>query len=374
MSLVSKAGPAVERNRSRMSVVSKAETKGATDAGAVVARGARLRRGLSFNNIGAVYVWAIIIVVFGVWEPKTFLAEATFNQVVNTSAITALIALALIVPLSAGEFDLSVAYVASLSGVTAAHFLAHGFSVFFAVVLGLIAALIVGVMNAIVVVGMRVDSFIGTLATGSLVLASIQMITNGVPIVDPRLSGSFAKLGQAALHGVTIPVLYATVVAILLWILLDHTVTGRRLYATGFNANSARLAGVRTARLRFGSLICSALIAGIAGIALAATIGSGDPTAGPSYLLPAFAAAFLGATQLRAGRFNAGGTIIAILMLETGSIGLGLAAAPTWAPDLFVGVVLIAALAITKRERDAFRRQRRLLAWLLPGRKQAADN
>ena len=99
----------------------------------------------------------------------------------------------------------------------------------------------------------------------------------------------------------------------------------------------------------------SAFIAGIAGIVLASTLGSGDPTAGNPYLLSAFAAAFLGATQLRGGRFNAWGTLIAVLMIGTGIIGLGLASAPSWAPNMFTGIVLIAALAITEQERRSMR-------------------
>jgi ribose transport system permease protein len=136
-----------------------------------------------------------------------------------------------------------------------------------------------------------------------------------------------------------------------MWFLLEHTAIGRRLYATGFNPDAARLAGVRTDRLRFMSLVVSGSLAGAAGLVLASTIASGSPTAGTPYLLPAFAAAFLGATQLKHGRFNAGGTLIAVLLLGTGTTGLGLANAPQWSADMFVGVVLIASLAVTGLQR-----------------------
>ena len=112
--------------------------------------------------------------------------------------------------------------------------------------------------------------------------------------------------------------LYLLVIAGAIWFVLEHTATGRRLYATGFNPDAARLAGVRTDRLRFLSLITSALLAGVAGIVFASAIGSGSPTAGDAVPAPAFAAAFLGATQLRGGRFNAWGTVIAVLLLGTG--------------------------------------------------------
>jgi ribose transport system permease protein len=204
-----------------------------------------------------------------------------------------------------------------------------------------------------VVVALRIDSFIATLATGSLIQALITMATGDTPILDIKLSGGFSKIGQTDIAGVTLPVFYAVLVALAIWYLLEHTATGRRLYATGFNPDAAKLAGVPIDRLRFMSLIASGGLAGAAGIVLASTLQSGSPSAGSPYLLPAFAAAFLGATQLKHGRFNAWGTIIAVLLLGTGTTGLALANAPQWAANMFVGVVLIASLAVTGLQRRA---------------------
>jgi len=95
----------------------------------------------------------------------------------------------------------------------------------------------------------------------------------------------------------------------------------------------------------------SAILAGFAGIVLTSRVTSGDPTVGPAYLLPAFAAAFVGATQLRQGRFNAWGTIIAVLLLGTGTEGLADVGAPEWAPSVFAGVTLILAVGLTGYQR-----------------------
>jgi ribose transport system permease protein len=129
-----------------------------------------------------------------------------------------------------------------------------------------------------------------------------------------------------------------------------YTVVGRRIYATGFNEGGARLAGIRTNRLQFMSLVVSGLVAGIAGVLLASQVSSGSPDIGPPYLLDAFAAAFLGATQF-GGRFNAWGTVIAVLLLGTGKTGLVLVGAEPWAQSMFSGVVLLSALALTNLER-----------------------
>lgn len=316
------------------------------------------------KRIGAVYVWVVIAVVLVLLKPDTILTTSTLTQILNNSAITGLAALALLIPLAARTFDLSIGFVMSLAGVTAAHFAATGMNIVPAVLLALGAALAVGLINATVVVVMRVDSFIGTLATGSIVAAFITMVTKEQDITDVKLTGAFSKIGQTDFGGVTLPVIYALVVALVLWAFLERTTTGRRIYSVGFNPEAAKLAGIRADRLRFASLVCSAGIAGIAGIALASTIGAGSPTSGQSYLLPAFAAAFLGATQLRPGRFNAMGTVIAVLVLTTGTTGLALVLAPAWAADLFTGVVLIAALTITGAERRGLRGAKGSLAAL----------
>jgi ribose transport system permease protein len=310
----------------------------------------------SVRNIGAFYVLALIIIVFSLWVPETFPTVATIKQVLDSNAITAMAALALIVPLSARTFDLSFAYTMSLSGVTAAHFVVDNhMNVYLAGLLGILAALVIGVINGIVVVVMKIDSFIGTLATGSLVQAFITYFTNDITINNPRLTGAFSKIGQNAIDGVIYPVFYAVVLAVGVWLFMEYSATGRRLYATGFNPDAARLANIRVDRLRFCSLLVSATISGFAGVCLASSLSAGSPSAGTSYLLPAFAAVFVGATQLKNGRFNAWGTIVAVLMLGTGTIGLGLATAPTWSADMFTGLVLLAALGATGLQRRSLR-------------------
>jgi ribose transport system permease protein len=311
----------------------------------------RLTSAMAFDKVGAVYVWIAIIIFFSIWVPDTFPRVDTAKQILNTNAITGLAALAITIPLAARVFDLSFAYVMTLTGVTVAQLMTGGMPLVPALLLGLGVGVAIGLINALVVVVAKIDSFIGTLATGSLILALITMVTHDNIVSGKELSGGFADIGQTDIGGVTLPVIYLALVAIAIWYLLEHTATGRRLYATGFNADASRLAGVAVNKLRFVSLVISGSLAGASGIVLASSLGSGSPTAGTPYLLPAFAAVFLGATQLKKGRFNAGGTIIAVLLLGTGTTGLALAAAPDWSQAMFVGVVLIAALAVTSIQR-----------------------
>ena len=307
----------------------------------------RARSALAFRKIGALYILIVIIGIFSWWAPSTFPRWATVQQVCNTNSLVALAALSAIVPLSAGLFDISIPYTMTLSGVVLADLVAHSTPLWLAVVVAMLVSLAVGIVNAAVVVGARIQSFIGTLATGSLILACVTLVTGNNTINSGNFEGAFSNIAQWSIGGFTVPVFYALVVAALLWYLLEHTATGRRIYAIGFNLEASRLARLPSNRLSCGALITSSVLAGATGIVIASQLSAGSPTAGTSYLLPAFAAAFLGATQLKEGRFNAWGTIMAVVLLGVGTTGLGLANAPQWSESMFTGVVLISALAVT---------------------------
>jgi ribose transport system permease protein len=272
-------------------------------------------RRLSFKNIGVVYVWIGIIVVFSIWAPETFPTWSTVKSVLNQNAIAGIIALALVVPLSARIFDLSVGSAMGMCNVVVAWLLVNkGIAIVPAIFITISAGLAIGLLNGLVVVGARIDSFIATLATGSLITAAISVISNDQAIIGPQLGGSFGDIATAGVAGIALPVFLMLLVAVALWFVQAYTVVGRRIYATGFNQGGAKLAGIRTNRLQFASLVVSGLVAGIAGVLLASQVSSGSPDIGPPYLLDAFAAAFLGATQF-GGRFNAWGTVIAFLLL-----------------------------------------------------------
>ena len=322
----------------------------------------RLKAHLGFRKIGALYVWVVIIVLFTILAPDTFPTLDTARMVLNQNAVTGLVALGLVVPLSAGTFDLSIGSTIALTGIVTAWFLGNsGMGAWEASLLGIAVAVVVGVGNAVVVVVMGVDSFIGTLATGAIISA-VTISVSGQQLLLTG-GGAFAHIAQGSFGGLTLPVFYLVGVMLILGIVLQGTVLGRRFYATGFDAETARLAGVPIRRLKALSLVVSAAVAGFAGIVLASRLGAGSPSEGPTYLLPAFAAAFLGATQFQPGRFNAWGTVTAVLMIGTGQAGLLLVGAPAWAPNVFLGLVLIVAVSITGIERrQASRRRGRVSA------------
>jgi ribose transport system permease protein len=304
-------------------------------------------RGLSFRNISAVYVFAAVFLIFAFWVPDTFLSVATWRALITSQAVTAMLAVGLVVALSAGAFDLSFGSTLGFGAILVAWLLVqHGVPVIAAVVLSILSGALVGLVNGLLVVKARIDSFIGTLGVSSVLLALIAWLSSSQQILG--LSGSFQKLGTTRVFGFGLPVYIMLGVSLVIWYVLECTPAGRHVYATGGNAEAARLAGVRTSTVIVLSLMCCGAVAAFSGVLVSSSLGVGDPTIGPPYLLPAFSAAFLGSTQLRGGRFNVWGTVIAVYVLATGVKGLQLAGAPTWIPDLFNGIALLLAVGLTK--------------------------
>jgi ribose transport system permease protein len=291
-------------------------------------------------------IWAVLILFFALKLPDTFFTMSTLRSVASDQAITGLMALALLAPLAAGVFDLSIAGTMGLAVILVAYFQAkQGMNPVLAILLTLLIGIGIGVLNAIVVVKLRVDSFIGTLGMSSVLLAAIEWPTGGEQIFT-GIPASFTDLASWRPLSIPVPFFYMLVVAAVIWYFLGYRQVGRYLYAIGSNPEAARLAGVRTDLLRAMSLVLSAFIASLAGVLFTAKIGSATTDSAGSYLLPAFAGAFLGATQIISGRFNVPGTLLAIYLLATGVKGLQLLGQPDWVNDLFNGCALILAVAM----------------------------
>ena len=310
---------------------------------------------LSVRNIGAIYVWIAIIVLFSLIASETFPTAQTAKAILNQYSITGIVALSLVIPLAAGFYDLSIGYTLGLAGILAAYLLENtGMSPLAAGAITIAACVVIGLFNALVVVGFGINSFIGTLGTGA-VLAAITLAISNDQTITGRIGEDFAKIASTSWEGLMLPVLYLLAIVVGLWWWLERTRMGRNFYAMGFEREAARLSGVKIDRLGTIAFVTSAVIAGFAGMVLAGRVSSASPSVGPAYLIPAFSAAFLGATQLRQGRFNAWGTVIAVLLLGTGNVGLLLDGGPAWTPQLFEGLVLIAAVGLTVSGNEGLR-------------------
>jgi len=299
------------------------------------------------DRFSGLYLWALFVIVFGTWRPQIFLSMNTVHSVASEQAVVALLGLAVVVPLAAGAFDLSIGAVANLTAVLAAVLQSqHHWSLWPAVMFAVVVGALIGAVNGLIIVKLHVNAFIATLGMATII-AAVQTIVTGNNQPLPPTSTTWSSMTQHQVLGFQIVFVYLLLIAILTWWFLEWTPAGRYIYATGGNSVSARLSGVRVGGWTWLSLIFSGTIAGIAGIFFSSLNGP-SLTFGTALLLPAYAAAFLGSTQLRPGRFNVWGTVIAVYVLATGVRGVQLVTSVQWLNDMFNGVALIAAVSFAE--------------------------
>ncbi|WGL54152.1 ABC transporter permease [Nocardioides sp. BP30] len=306
--------------------------------------------GLGVDRFSGLYLMLLLIVVYSLLKPDTFFTVNNFRIILASQAITGILTLGLMISLICGIFDLSVAANMSFSILFVGWLQsAHGVNWVLAVILTVLVGALIGVINAVVVTKMHVDAVIGTLGVSSVLAAATYWLTNGQSVTT-GIDQQFTDLGNAKWLTVPAPAYMFAIVAVVLWYLLNHTPTGRYLYAVGSNATASRLAGLKVLRLQWFGLIVSAVLASFAGVVFTAQLGTSSFDAGAPFLLPAFSAAFLGATQIRPGRFNVVGTVISIYLLAVGIKGLELLyPGRPWLNDLFEGLVLIVAVGLAAR-------------------------
>lgn len=264
-----------------------------------------------------------------------------------TQSVIAIMAFAAMAPAIVGQFDVSIGYQLGLSqSITAILALRMEWNPVVAGLVAIAACLIVGTVNGILVVKVGLNSFIATLASGTVLLGLTQWLTGDATITG-RLPEWFTGFVRDRSLVVPASFLIVIVITAVLWIVYEYTSWGRSAHAVGSNAKASGLSGINVQLTTFASFLISALLAGIAGMMSVAVLGASSPTVGLGQLLPAFAAAFLGSTAIRPGRFNAIGTLVAVLVLAAGITGLQQLGLDFYVQQLFNGGALLIAITIS---------------------------
>lgn len=309
-------------------------------------RPARTSMRSTLAKFSGAYVLVAFVITYSLWIPSTFLTSTTIQTILADQAVIGLVAIGLIFALSAGAFDLSFAANLGLCGVVCATLMTkHDVSPILAILATLAVGVLVGAVNAVLVVGVGVSSIAVTLGTSSLLAAANSYLSDGGQFII-GLPEPFKEITQPRIAGLPIVAFYLLVVATVAWYVLERTPLGRRLQATGSGPEAAKLAGVNTNRMITIAFLVAGFMAALAGIIATSRIGVGSPSIGNAYLLPVFAAVFLGTTQVRPGRYNVWGTVLAILLLATGVKGLQLVGGEPWITDAFNGAALILAVSL----------------------------
>jgi ribose transport system permease protein len=295
--------------------------------------------------------WLALIIAYGVSTPSTFLTWSNVSNILGSQAVLFMLALAALMPSLVGDFDLSLGGVMGVTAtVIAVLNIQHHVGIVPACVVGLLVAVVAGALNGFLVVACDTNPLIVTLGMGTVFTGVIFFLTK-----NNTLIGVDQTLSQATfttkLAGIPLEFYYCVVLMLIIWFVTSFTPLGLRSLFVGQSRDVARLSGIRVNRIRWGGFILGGLVAGVAGVLFLGTTGSADPTATAPYLLPAYAAVFLGATSIRPGRFNAIGTGIAVYFLATGVNGLQLLGAQNYVQQLFYGAALVAAVVLSRQLR-----------------------
>jgi ribose transport system permease protein len=295
---------------------------------------------------GLVILALILILLFSLLLPDTFPTILNLRSIISDKAIIVLLSLGVMIPMSAGRIDLTVGY-----GIVLWHILAislqtiYGLHWISAVLIVLMMGGIMGVLNGLLVEVAKIDSFIATLGTGTVLYALALWHTGGRQIVGV-LPKDFYALSTTMVFGLPVTGYYVIIIAVLMWVVYEYLPIGRYFYAIGASPKAAALNGIPVRKYVMASFIASGLLTALAGVLLASKLRIGQASVGLEFLLPALVGAFLGSTTIKPGRVNVWGTMVGIIILAVGISGIQQFGGSFWVEPMFNGVTLIVAIGI----------------------------
>jgi ribose/xylose/arabinose/galactoside ABC-type transport system permease subunit len=306
--------------------------------------------------------WSLVLAFVGAFaffaiaRPDTFLTWDNARAILDDTSVLGVLAVGVTAVLVVGEFDLSVGFVVGLAaaaGVGAMAF--QGWPIWVAVAIALATGAVAGLANGVAVAVVGIPSFVATLAIGSIA-AAIELAITKTSIFE-GIPESYLDLALTRVGTIPLRALIAAGVVLLFLAILRATVFGRHAASVGDNPAAALLTGVPVHRVRLATFVLAGLTAGLAAVLVTSSAGSYYPNLGTGYLLPAYAAAFLGLSLGGGLRFNVLGSYLGVLLLGMVSTGLTMMNQPSWMAALVQGIVLIVAVGgIAIRRRGALGR------------------
>lgn len=314
---------------------------------------------------GLLVLVLFLVALFSFLAPKTFPTWFTFKALMNSRSVNALLALGLMIPMAARQYDLSCASVLGLAQILAIGLqVQQGLTWEITVLIIVFMGAAIGAINGFLIVVLGIDSFIATLGTGTILYGANQWYSGGTQIIG-ALPPEFTGL-SGFLPGIGIPTAFLLVLALtaILWTVFEYLYVGRYLYVLGDNPKAAELVGIPAGKYITCAFIASGILAAVAGIILQAQLRTGESTIGAEFLLPAFTAVLLGATSVRPGRPNAIGTLLATAALAVVVAGLGQLGVPFFVEPLFNGAMLVVSVGLSVAVQKRRERKRAALPTL----------
>jgi len=309
-----------------------------------------IRRWLAINALerwAIVGLWIVLALVFSLVEQDRFATSATFKTIFGSQVALVFLAMSVLCTVMVGEFvDLSVTAVLGLSAtlVPVLNVLYHQ-NITLSCIIAVAVGIAVGAVNGFLVVYIGVNTIVVTLGMSTLLLGIALWVSQLNTISG--LGSQFSEIALKQVWGLPVSFYYGVALVLVFVYVVSFTSLGQHMRFVEVNRNVSRLAGIRVNRIRFGGFVVAGGIAAVGGIALVASLGGYDPNTSSSYLLPTYAAVFLGTAVVKPGFFNPIGTLIGVYFLETGVIGLEELGLNAWITDVFYGGVLIVAVAVS---------------------------
>jgi len=314
--------------------------------------------GIAIRRYGTLIGFAAIVLFFWWSIPDTFMSARNWLNISQQMSMLAVVAFTMTIVMVMGDFDLSVGSMASLAGVVAAVLFAQGWPVTAGVAAALGVGLAGGLLNGFLVSIVGILPFVATLGTLTVFSGLAFLTSGGKTIFGREIPAEFSGFARGVIDlfgngALMLPylTLAALVVLVIVWVLLEQTAFGRRLYAIGGNAEAARLAGVKVRSLRLIAFSLTGLGAAVCGLMYASRVASANPTQGGGLMLDAIAAVFLGMTMSEEGEPRVLATLVGVLILGMLDNGLTQLSVDSYVREILVGTIIVAAVAFSSFSR-----------------------
>ena len=295
------------------------------------------------QDFGALIALVLLVVVIGVISPE-FRTLSNFLSLLRQSSINGFIAFGMTCVILTGGIDLSVGSVLALSTALCAGFITNGVPVGLAMVLALIIGTALGAVSGLLVTKGRLQPFIATLITMTVYRGATMIFMDGKPISNLGDSFTLKVVGKGIFYPIPIPAITFVVMFLIFMFVLEKTTFGRRVYATGSNEQSAKLAGINVNRTKLITYAISGCMSALSGLILLSRLSSAQPTLGSGYELDAIAAVALGGTSMNGGRGRVWGTFVGILIIAVLNNGLNILGVSSYYQDVVKGIVILIAV------------------------------
>ncbi|SES05648.1 ABC transporter permease subunit [Salipaludibacillus aurantiacus] len=291
----------------------------------------------------------LIVIIISVLNPS-FLSLTNILNILRQVSINALIAFGMTFVILTGGIDLSVGSMLALSSAVTATLMASGVDPILSMLIGLLAGVILGAINGVIIAKGKVAPFIATLATMTIYRGLTLVFTDGRPVSGLGDSAVFEMLGRGYFLGVPVPAMTMMISFLILYLILKKTTFGRRVYAVGGNEEASILSGIKADRIKVYVYSLTGFFSALAGIILTSRLNSAQPTAGTMYELDAIAAVVLGGTSLTGGRGWIVGTLIGALIIGVLNNGLNLLGVSSFFQQVVKGSVILLAVLLDRKK------------------------